>query len=80
MHALASRLNAKARQAKVGTFETATFRDGECVLILYGPSADSLYTAIEPELRASNLSRGGWVIKRYGNAQDREARTVRIDL
>ena len=80
MHALASRLDAKARQAKVGKFETATFRDGECVLILYGPSADALYATIQPELHASSLSRGGWVIKRYGNAQDRDARTVRVDL
>jgi hypothetical protein len=80
MHALASHLDAKTKQTQVGRFETATFRDGECVLIMYGPSADSLYATIEPELRASSLSRGGWVIKRYGNAQDRNARTVRVEL
>jgi hypothetical protein len=35
-------------------------------LVMYGDSADALYYAIEKELRASPLTRGGKTILRYG--------------
>ena len=41
---------------------------------------DALFAAIEPFLRGSGLSSGGYAIKRYGEAADSNVRAVRIDL
>jgi hypothetical protein len=39
-----------------------------------------LFAAIEPTLRGSPLSRGGYAIKRYGEPDDPDAKEVRVDL
>lgn len=80
IHALSDRLEAKIIDAQAGEFDGDEFGQGECVLFMYGPNADTLFAAIESELRASPLSRGGWAIKRYGPADDATAEEVRIEL
>ena len=80
IHALSERLEAKILEAKAGEFDGDEFGQRECTLYMYGPDADALFVAIERELRASPLSRGGWVIKRYGAAEDRSAKELRINL
>jgi hypothetical protein len=80
IHALSGRLEARIAAARVGEFDGDEFGQGECMLFMYGPNADALFEAVEPELRASPLSRGGWVIKRYGASDDDSAKEVRIDL
>ena len=80
IHALSERLEAAILAAQAGEFDGDEFGGGECVLYMYGTNADSLFAAIEAELRASSLSRGGWAIKRYGPAEDPSASEVRVDL
>ena len=41
---------------------------------------DKLFDAIKKPLLASTLSKGGHAIKRYGEASDKKAKEVRIDL
>lgn len=53
---------------------------GEFVIFTYGPDADRLFGAVEPLLRASPLARDGFVVKRYGSADDPGAREVRVEL
>lgn len=80
IHALSDRLEAKILEARAGEFDGDEFGQGECTLYMYGPNADLLFAAVEDEIRASPLSRGGWVIKRYGSAEDKEAKETRINL
>jgi hypothetical protein len=53
---------------------------GEFVVFTYGPDADALFSAVEPLLRGSPLVRDGFVVKRYGSADDPGAREARVDL
>ena len=80
IHALSDRLEARILEAKVGEFDGDEFGEGECTLYMYGPDADALFSAIEGELRTSPLSRGAWVIKRYGAADDSTAKQIRLNL
>lgn len=63
-----------------GEFDGDEYGEGECVLFMYGRDADALFAAVEPLLRASSLTDGAYVIKRYGEVGDPNAREVRIDL
>jgi hypothetical protein len=80
IHALSDRLEARILEAGAGEFDGDEFGQGECTLYMYGPDADALFRAIEPELRASPLTRRGSVTKRYGAADDPAAREVRVSL
>lgn len=64
----------------LGEFDGNDFGGGECVLYMYGENADDVLKAILPVLKASPLSRNGYVIKRYGEADDRMAGQVNIQL
>lgn len=46
----------------------------------YGPDADTLFQVIKPVLKASPEAKGGFAIKRYGEASDPEAREVKVKL
>ncbi|HZI45584.1 MAG TPA: hypothetical protein VFD53_10210 [Ilumatobacter sp.] len=35
-------------------------------LYMYGPNADALWTVIEPVVRAAQLSKASYAVKRYG--------------
>lgn len=79
-HALSDRLESAIRRANAGEFDGDEFGDGTCTLYMYGPDADKLFAAVEPELRGTRLTRGGHVIKRYGAAANPSAREARIDF
>ena len=80
IHELTDRLAEAIESAGVGEFDGDEFGDGECSLYMYGPDADALFASIEPILRNSSHATGGHVIKRYGDADDPEAKEVRVDL
>jgi hypothetical protein len=76
--ALEDQLAAAVVENAAGEFDGDEFGEGECVLFLYGPDADSLFAAIEPALKASSQASGGYAIKRYGEATDMNAQEVRV--
>jgi hypothetical protein len=67
----------KAR--RVGEFDGDEFGEGKCTLYMYGPDADALFEAVAPVLR-SKLPPGSSAVKRYGTADDPDAREVTIPL
>ena len=75
---LEDRLSAAIERAGAGEFDGNEFGAGECVLYMYGPDADRLYDAIVPHLQMAAAARGGYAIKRYGDASDPAAREVRV--
>jgi hypothetical protein len=75
--ALEDRLNVAIERADAGEFDGNEFGDGECTLYMYGPDADRLYNAIAP-VQMSPLARGGYAIKRYGEASNPAAKEVRV--
>ena len=75
---LEDRLSAAIERAGAGEFDGNEFGAGECVLYMYGPDADRLYDTIVPHLQMAAAARGGYAIKRYGEATDPSAREVRV--
>lgn len=69
-----------AALGNLGEFDGNEFGGGECVFYIYGDNADRMLDAILPVLKASPASRGGYVVKRYGDAGDRGAGQVNIQL
>ena len=67
-------------EADAGEFDGDEFGQGECVVYMYGPDADLLYSTIESVLQRSSHAKGGLVVKRYGDASDPDAREMRIQL
>jgi hypothetical protein len=67
-------------EKQAGEFDGEEFGDGRCVLYMYGPDADRLFEAVEPVLKATPLARGGFAIKRYGEANDANAVEARVSL
>ncbi len=67
-------------RAGVGELDGNEVGDDEYVVLAHGPDANKLFTSIERTLRSSKLSHGGFVIKRYGSADDETAREEKIDL
>lgn len=72
-------LMAAIEAAGVGEFDGNELGAGEAVLYAYGPSADDLFTVMEPLLRGFQ-ARPAWCILRYGRAGDADATERRIDL
>jgi hypothetical protein len=75
---LGDRLNKVIDDAGVGEFDGDEFGQGECVLFMYGPDADRLYSVIEPVLKATPLAAGRYAIKRYGETSDLNALEVNV--
>lgn len=71
---LETRLGAAVQSRSVGEFDGNEFGGGECVLYMYGPDADALFTVVKPLLIGSALSKGAYAIKRYGGPGADEAR------
>jgi hypothetical protein len=67
-------------EKQAGEFDGEEFGDGRCVLYMYGPDADQLFETVEPIIKASLLSRGGFAIKRYGEAGDKNTIETRVNL
>lgn len=77
---LASELQHAINDHNVGEFDGEEFGDGCCILYMYVPDADRLFEVVEEILRANPLARGGFIIKRYGHAQDASAVESKIML
>jgi hypothetical protein len=77
---LSDALEAAIAAASAGEFDGNELGGGECRLYMYGPSADRLFAAIEPVLAGSSLVRGGYVVKRYGTANDPLAQESKLPL
>jgi hypothetical protein len=77
---LADNLERVISEKQVGEFDGEEFGDGRCVLYMYGPDADRLFEVVEPVLKAVPLARGGFAIKRYGEASDKNAVEARVSL
>jgi hypothetical protein len=67
-------------EAAAGEYDGDEFGEGECVLFMYGPDADVLFDVIKPILKKSSHSKGGFAIKRYGEASDPNAKEVEVKL
>ena len=80
IHALEDELSDAVEDAGVGEFDGDDFGNGESILYMYGPDADKLFDVIQTLLQRSPLTKGGYVIKRYGEAEDEDAREVRVDF
>lgn len=80
IHRLTSELERAIESADAGEFDGDEFGAGACTLYMYGSDADRLFAAVESALRASPLARGGYAIKRYGEAADPSSREVRVEL
>jgi hypothetical protein len=52
--------------AGVGEFDGEEWGEGLCTFYLYGPSADQLFDAVSPVLRAYPIRQGSRIIRRYG--------------
>jgi hypothetical protein len=81
LHRLQVKLTDAIDDAEVGESDgIATFGQGECVLLMYGPDADALFDAIKPILKASPHAKGGFAIKRYRGASASTTREVKVNL
>jgi len=80
VRALEQQLETAIEDAGAGEFDGDEFGGGECVLYMYGPEADRIFAVIEPVLKSSPLTSGGYAIKRYGEARDPRAPEVRVRL
>jgi hypothetical protein len=58
----------------IGYLDGNAVGSDDAVIYLYGPSADRLWSTIEPTLRAAPVPPGSYAIKRYGDAGAREVR------
>ena len=65
---------------EAGEFDGDEYGGGFCRLFMYGLDADKLFDAIKKPLLASPLSKGGYIVKRYGEASDTDCKEVRVDL
>ncbi|MGJ4913301.1 hypothetical protein ACQR10_06275 [Bradyrhizobium sp. HKCCYLRH2060] len=77
---LAAQLQHAIDHHGVGEFDGDEFGGGRCVLFMYAPDADRLFGVIAPILAAAPVARGGFVIRRYGEAKNPDAVEVRVDL
>ncbi len=75
---LEDQISGAIEQEGIGEFDGHEVGQGEFVMYTYGPSADRLFGAIAPILKASRYALGGYAIKRYGEAQDSDATEVRV--
>jgi hypothetical protein len=77
VHEFTDKLAAAIEEHHAGEFDGDEFGEGECMLFMYGPSADRLFDVIEPLLKGWEPLKGGYAIKRYGAPG---SHSVRIDF
>lgn len=78
--ALEDALIAAVADANVGEVDGALYGEWECILYLYGPDADRLFGVVESVSEKHWIVRSGFIIKRFGEADDPAAREERVDL
>jgi len=79
IHLLSDEIEKTINDEKIGKFDGDEFGGGECTLYAYGKNADDLYSSFEKILKKSPLSKGGYVIKRYGESYE-NCREEKIEL
>jgi hypothetical protein len=79
IHALEHRIE-QSVAAIGGDHDGDEFGGGEAVLYTYGPDADRLFEAIQRCLEGFGIRDGAYAIKRYGRADDPDAREQRVAL
>jgi hypothetical protein len=77
---LEGRLEAAISRAGTGVLDENEIGEGEYVIYAYGPDADALYSSIAALLHSAQVPKGSFAIKRYGSADDEDAKEVRVDL
>ncbi|MDQ3067190.1 MAG: hypothetical protein M3R12_08595 [Actinomycetota bacterium] len=77
--ALESRLEA-AVAALGGEHDGNEFGEGQAILYTYGPDADALLSALRASFADFPVRAGAYSVKRYGRADDPEAREERVTL
>ena len=70
----------KAAAKLGGEHDGNEFGEGEAVLYTYGPDADRLMEAVRACLDGFAVRPGAYAIKRYGRADDPDAREERVPL
>ena len=80
--ALEDELEPAIADAGVGEYDGNDIAvDGsEAILYAYGPDADALWDVMSPIVQRANPPAGSYVVKRYGDVNDPDAREVRIEL
>jgi hypothetical protein len=72
--ALEDQLANAIKQSSSGDFDGDEYGDGFCTIYMYGPSAERLYTSVQPTLKSFRAASGLYVIKRYGKAGSKQDR------
>ncbi len=67
-----------AAAAVGGDHDGHEFGGGEAVLYTYGPDADRLLDAVRESLHGFSVRPGAFALKRYGRADDPDAREERV--
>jgi hypothetical protein len=70
----------EAAAALGGEHDGHEFGGGEAVLYTYGPDADALFEALRSCLADFPVRPGAFAVKRYGRADDPNAREERVPL
>jgi hypothetical protein len=79
IYALMERLTEAVEAADAGEFDGNEFGGGKVVLYAYGPDANRLFAAMEPQLRAFP-ARPAHAVLRFGEADNPAAVEQSIDL
>lgn len=79
VRALEERLEKAIVEGDAGEFDGDEFGENKCVLFMYGPDADRLFSVIQPTLADAPVASGGYAILRYGAADDPGAPEKRLD-
>ncbi len=78
MSALRSRRVGSARLG--GEHDGHEFGEGKAILYTYGPDADALLVAVRASFVDFPVLQGAYAVKRYGRADDVQARRERVEL
>jgi hypothetical protein len=66
IHRMMERLQQAILTNDAGELDGDEFGGNECVVFMYGPDADKLFSAVQPVLRDWLALVGGYAIKRFG--------------
>ncbi len=78
--ALVDELSAVVADSDACELDGYEFGNAEAVLFAYGTDADALWDTLEPVLRGTPVARGAVITKRYGRADDPNAREQTVTL
>ncbi len=59
-------MSAAIKRSNAGEFDGDEYGERVCVIYMYGPSAERLFTVALPILKKFQAPKGSFLIKRYG--------------